>query len=353
MKPKVFFGVLNWGLGHATRSIPLINTFIENDFEVIIASDGEALMFLKKEFPQNTFYVLPGYNVRYPYKSIFFNIVKYLPNILKAIFNENKIVKKLVDDIAPDLIVSDNRYGFRNNNIKSILITHQVTLQLSNKFLTTIGTVMNKMLIRLFDELWIPDLNNNLLAGDLSKVSKRFNYKYLGALSRFKYVNVEKKYDVAVVLSGPEPQRSYLQDIILKQFEDVKMKSIIILGKIGEENEWNLNDNVKVKSYALSDELNEIFNCSSIIISRSGYSTILDLAVLRKKAILIPTPGQSEQEYLARYFKKNKIFYYEKQEKFDLKRSLEKSKSYSGIKVENNLLNKIIEEKKTLFDSSR
>ena len=349
MRPKVLFGVLNWGLGHATRSIPLIRAFIENDFEVSIASDGDALKFLKKEFPDLSFYDLPGYNVKYPYRSIFFNILRYSSNIIKAIVKENKEVKKIVENIKPDLIISDNRYGVRNKKVKSIIITHQVNLRLTNKFLTKAGTILNERLIKLFDELWIPDMENNLLAGELSIVPESFNYHYLGALSRFKYAKLKKKYDIAVVLSGPEPQRSYLEQKILDQFTKVNLKSIIILGKIDEDKEWKLNDYVKVKSHALSGELNEILNQSELIISRSGYSTILDLAVLQKKAVLIPTPGQSEQEYLAKYFKKKNIFYFVEQKNFDLSLALKNSETYSGIKVEDEVFYKIIERLKTLY----
>jgi len=344
LKPTVLFGILNWGLGHATRTIPLINAFIENDFEVIIASDGDALLFLKEEFPELGFFNLPGYNVKYPYKSIFFNILKYLPNILYAIIRENKEVKKISKIVGPSLIISDNRYGFKSKNIKSIIITHQINLQLVNKILSKAGSALNRKLISSFDELWIPDLKNNLLAGELSKVPFGIKHQYLGPLSRFKFFDSDKKYEIAVVLSGPEPQRSILEEIILEQFAKVKMKSIIILGKINEKKEWYLNDNVKIKNYALSYELNEILNQSELIISRSGYSTIMDLAVLQKKAVLIPTPGQSEQEYLATFFKNKNIFYSVQQDNFDLGIAIKKSKLYYGLKVEPGLFYKIIGE---------
>ncbi len=337
MKPKVLFGILNWGLGHATRSIPLIKAYIEKDFEVAIASDGDALVFLKKEFPDLSFYKLPGYNVKYPYKSIFFNILRYLPNILNAIIKENKEIKKIIESIKPDLIISDNRYGVRNKKVKSIIITHQINLRLTNKFLTKAGTILNERLIKLFDELWIPDLKNNLLAGELSIVPESFNYHYLGALSRFKYVKLKKKYDIAVVLSGPEPQRTYFEKKILNQFENMSLKSIIVLGKMDEEKEWYLNDKVKVKSHALSDELNDILNRSELIVSRSGYSTVMDLVVLKKKAVLIPTPGQSEQEYLAEYLKQKKMFYCMDQELFDINIALKKAEDYSTVIIHKRL----------------
>ena len=338
MNRKVLFGILNWGLGHATRSIPLIKAYIEKDFEVFIASDGDALVFLKKEFPDLKFYELPGYNVKYPYKSIFFNILRYLPNIFNAIIKENKEIEKIVENIKPDLIISDNRYGVRNKKVKSIIITHQINLRLANKFLTKTGTIFNERLIRLFDELWIPDLENNLLAGELSIVPDSFNYRYLGALSRFEHAEIEKKYNIAVVLSGPEPQRTYFEKKILRQFEKVNLKSIIVLGKMDEEKEWNLNDNVKVKSHALSGDLNDIINQSELIISRSGYSTVMDLFVLNKKAIFVPTPGQSEQEYLAEYLMQKKMFYSMEQELFDIDVALQKAEDYSPVIVDKKLV---------------
>ncbi len=320
--------MLNWGLGHATRSIPLIKAFQEKGYEVFIASDGDALTFLQKEFPVNNFISLPGYNVRYPYESIFYNILSYLPNIIKAIAGENKKLKQIIKEVKPDLIISDNRYGFRNKKVYSILISHQINLQLANGFLNKTGNWMNHHLISAFDKLWIPDYENNLLSGKLSIVEDNVNHQYLGALSRFEKKEIEKKYDIAVVLSGPEPQRSHFEKIILNQFSSLNHKSIVILGKIDENKQWMLNDNVLVKSYALSGELNEILNASDLVIARSGYSTIMDLAALEKKAVLVPTPGQTEQEYLAKYLMGKKMFYSMDQKSFDINTAIQSSEEY-------------------------
>ena len=327
----VLFGVLNWGFGHATRSIPIIDSFLQKNCKVHIASDGDALEFLKKEYPELTIHELPGYGVSYPYLSILLNIFKSSFSILTAIRNEYLITKKLVAQINPNVIVSDNRYGFRSNTVKSILISHQVNIQLGNIILSKLADVFNHFLIKKFDELWIPDYNDqNRLAGKLSLPLKSMRHKYIGPLSRFKYQERKLKYDIAVVLSGPEPQRTKFEKIILKQMAVIGKESIVIRGKLSSDGDYYLNSNVLVRNYVLSKELNDIINESELVISRSGYSTIMDMVVLGKKAIFVPTPGQTEQEYLAKYLGGKKLYYFQKQEDFNLMDAIENVREYIG-----------------------
>ena len=151
MQSKVLFGVLNWGLGHATRSIPVIDRLLQEDFDVYIASDGEALDLLQRHYPSLNFFALPSYNVKYPYQSVFFNILRYSGNIVNAVIQEGREAKRLSEKINADVIISDSRFGFRYSGSYNIFISHQISLQLSNALLSIAGTYVNKQMIKKFD----------------------------------------------------------------------------------------------------------------------------------------------------------------------------------------------------------
>ena len=342
MRIKVLFGVLNWGLGHATRSIPIIDELLKNNHKVYIASDGDALKLLKHQYPDLKFYNLPSYNVKYPYKSIFFNILRYSPSIITAIFKENKEVKKIYNDIKPDAIISDNRYGFRNRNCHNIFITHQVNLQLSNNILTALGAEANKFLIKKFDKLWIPDYKgNDSIAGKLSDKAGFIPHHYIGALSRLQKKNEEIIYDIAIVLSGPEPQKSIFEKIILNQLQKTDKKIILIRGAINNK-AINTSGNITIVNFADTSELNDILNKSAMVIARSGYTTVMDMVALSKKAFFVPTPGQSEQEYLAEYLKSKNLFNYSNQKDFDINTAIANTTSPPNIKHKPGLLKSAI-----------
>lgn len=335
MQPTVLIAVLNWGLGHATRSISIINELLSKNYDVHIASDGDALLFLKKEFPDLQFHELPSYNISYPYSSIVLNILRSSYHIFNAISNEKKVLDVLIKKINPKIIISDNRYGIWHKDIKSILLTHQINLYHKVSIIAKFGTYFINYYLNKFDEIWIPDFEGEKsLGGLLSKAPKLKKYKYIGPLSRFISSKTKKKYDIAVVLSGPEPQRSIFEELVLKQLENIDKKIIVIRGKVDLEEEYWLSENIFVKSYCLSTELNKILNQSELIISRSGYTTIMDIVKLGEKAVFVPTPGQTEQEYLSEYLKNKGFFYSQKQKYFDLEDAIKQSEKYSGVEID-------------------
>lgn len=346
MKPKVLYGVLNWGLGHAGRSIPVINALIKNNFEVIIASDGEALKLLRSELPTVESIKITGYNVKYPYRSIILNLFRYAFNIVKAIYLENKEVKKIIELKKPDLIISDNRYGFRNKKIPSILITHQTTIHHKNSFLSLSANILNTYLLKSFDKIWIPDMENEQsLAGKLSKLQFKIPHNYIGIQSRFEKKENAMKYDIGIILSGPEPQRTFFEKILKKQILKTDFRVILIQGLVNENLDFQLTPTLHIKSHAYSSELNQIINQCGLIVARSGYSTVMDLVKLGKKAVFVPTPGQTEQEYLAEYLYNEKHYYYQAQNAFDLEKAVSESENYPVISIYNeDLLQKVISE---------
>ena len=305
----VVFAPLNWGLGHASRCIPLINKYKNEGWRVIIASDGFALEFLKNEFPQEKTFSIPSKELTYSkYKALIFHLFKLLPNFLSNIKTDRRFVNELLQKEKVDLIVSDNRYGFRTSKVKSILISHQLQLAIPTYLRITKGLVQRKLnrWINKFDECWIMDDDNHSLAGDLSNEKDlKIPYHFLGLQSRFEKKNLEEDIDFLIVLSGLEPQRSILESELLNLFKNLNYKVKLIGGAFKSK---KTGSDIEYLPFANTKELQMLLNKAKIVIARSGYSTIMDLIKLNKKAILIPTPGQTEQEYLSNLHVNRSLF---------------------------------------------
>ena len=345
---RVLVAPLDWGLGHATRCIPVIEALQQRNCEVLIASSGSALALLRKEFPQLKFFVLPSYRIRYPKRGSFIlSIFFQLPKIHRATRKEHLRMQKIVQSNRIDLIISDNRYGCWIKGIPSIFMGHQFNIQVSGvwKVLKPLIDFFHLKWLKRFNFFWLPDDPALNLSGALSKQSS-LAINPIGILSRFEKRNSVIKYDVCVMLSGPEPQRSLLEEIITKQVPK-DLKIIIVRGVIEGEGNWKQDDNVVTVNFLQSSKLEEIVLQSKLIIARSGYSTIMDLARLGKKAVFIPTPGQTEQEYLAARLMDNKICFYMEQKTFDLAIAIAEGANFSGfsnIERESNLLSLVVDE---------
>lgn len=339
-KKNILVAPLNWGLGHATRCIPIINQLIKNGFNPIIASDGKALELLKKEFPVLKTLELPSYNIEYAKKGANFKwkIIKNSPKLLEAIFTEKKLIRGWIAEYKIDGIISDNRLGVYSKKIPSVFITHQLNV-LSGKT-TWISSKLHQYFIKKFTECWIPDiLNSPNLSGKLGHLqNSSLNLKYIGPLSRLEKKKVPIKYDLTILLSGPEPQRTILEDKLKKQICGYSGKILFISGLIESEQKIIKQEHVTFYNFMTTLEIEGAMNESKMLLCRSGYTTIMDLAKLNTKAFFIPTPGQFEQEYLAKRLKRNKLLPYASQDDFKIENLLE-VESYSGlpdIKEENN-----------------
>ncbi len=325
---------LNWGLGHATRCIPIINALLHNGFKVLLASDGRALQLLTKEFPELPSRELPGYNIVYPKNKRLFKLQLLLqsPSIIKAAAAEKKLVQQWVAQGEIDGIISDNRLGVIHPDVHSVFITHQ--LQVLSGTTTVFSSRLHKQVINKFNACWIPDWKNNPnLAGKLAHPTKRNKkFNYLGPLSRLNIQPLEKKYDYLVLLSGPEPQRGILEQKLLAAFKTSDYKVLFVLGKTESQQKTITKDNLTIITYLTSKELEVAINQSEFVISRSGYTTIMDLVKLNKKALFIPTPGQYEQQYLAKRLAELGAFPYVSQARFSLQ-DLQKIPVYKGIQI--------------------
>ena len=332
MKKQILVAPLNWGLGHATRCIPIIKALILNNFEPILASDGDALLLLQKEFPQLISYQLPSYHIKYSKgNNLKFKLFLSLPKIVKAVKQGKTTIEEIIVKENISGIISDNRFGVRSAKIPSVYITHQLNVLSGNTTLLT--SKLHQQIISKFDECWVPDVTeDSSLSGKLSSIkSKNIKVKFIGTLSRFEKKTATKKYDVLIVLSGPEPQRGLLEQKLIIQLKQFEKKVLLVRGVITKEVLISANNKITIVNYMLSKQLQKAFNESEIVLARSGYSTIMDLSKLEKKAFFIPTPGQFEQEYLAERMDKLNISPFSIQDKFELK-MLKRIKEYNGFK---------------------
>jgi len=341
-KKNILICPLDWGLGHATRCVPIIKECIHQGANVILAASNRPLAFLKKEFPNLTFIDFPGYNIKYPENGkMVFSMLKSAPGILKAIKNEKKILEKIIHDYNIDIVISDNRFGLQSKDAYCIYITHQVMIKCppSLSFLEKYLYKIHRSYIKKYDECWIPDFANGInLSGDLShKYPAHKNTFFIQPLSRFNLLKPEekksdKKYDVIVVLSGPEPQRSIFEEIVLEQAKTMNhIKFLFVRGITEEVQDIKQKENISMVSHLETEALRKAMIESGLIICRPGYSSIMDIVKLNKNAVFVPTPGQTEQLYLAGYFLSRNIFYSTNQEDFNLDNCLLKSYYYKGI----------------------
>ncbi|HEV7621235.1 MAG TPA: glycosyltransferase, partial [Flavisolibacter sp.] len=329
-KPTVLVVPLDWGLGHATRCIPIIKALINNNCRVYLAGEGNVKKLLEKEFPFLPFLDLRGYRVHYSRKGwqLPISLMKQIPSLFRAINHEHKWLKEQVNKLSLNAVIADNRYGLYHSLIPGIFITHQLYIK------TGLGVLFDFLLQKLnyrfinhFSECWVPD-NKNVpnLANELSHPRKKpaIPLRYTGVLSRFKQLtsNNEGKH-LLVLISGPEPQRSLFEQIIMEQIRSYKDSVIIIKGKPASSSLFLQTENLKIFDHLPVRQLEEIMAQASFVISRCGYSSVMDIIRMQKKSILIPTPGQEEQKYLSRHLMKNNLALCVDQVKFNLVRSLE------------------------------
>lgn len=271
--------------------------------------------------------------MKYSRNKIFlpWKILSQFPGMAFTIYKEHQWLKKIVKEYDIDAVISDNRFGMYHAKIPSIYITHQLLIKTGNAFTERIASKIHFNFIKKYKECWVPDYEINGLAGELSHPKKLpRKVKYLGALSRFEINSAEKKYDLLISISGPEPQRTIFEQQLLNELRTYTGTVLFIRGLPDNGSELKIeNPSVECKNHLSAKELNEAIMQSQLIISRCGYTTIMDLIKLFKKAILIPTPGQTEQEYLAVHLRENNIFYTTDQKNFRLQDTIEQADSFA------------------------
>lgn len=332
---------LDWGLGHATRMVPLIELLLKKNARVIIGADNRPLAFLKKRFAECEFVRMPGYQPTYPARgSMLMKMIRDFPTMLREARRSKILLDELVEEMKIDVVISDNRYELSTTKAYCIFITHQLNIQASGiaNLLKPIALFIINQFIKKYDALWIPDLEHGLsLSGKLSHLSRYplAETHFIGPMSRFGHHGkfaLTDHIDLLILLSGPEPQRSILEQLLLQQAAATHLKVVMLQGKPESEKQETIN-NVTTIAHLEDKALAQMISSAAIIISRPGYSTIMDLIHFNKKAIFIPTPGQTEQQYLADRLMKQGFCIAQKQKDFNLQLALEGVKSTTPLSM--------------------
>jgi len=354
---SVLIAPLDWGLGHATRCIPIIKELILQGARVMVAANPAQNTLLKSEFPLIEFINIPGYNIRHKRGILLkWNLLFRIPSILNQIKRENSWLDEILQRYPIDAVISDNRYGLFHKICPCVFVTHQLQIQsgighsladwnnrdsqerINRKSFFIARWIDHKILqwnysfIEKFSSCWIPDLDGDLsLAGLLSHPDKypSVPVKYIGPLSRFYKSdrNVQTN-ELLILLSGPEPQRTDFENILFHQLKNSTINAIVVRGLPGSDlTVPDIREGVQIWNHLSTDVLNELLNNSEIIVARSGYSTVMDLLAVRKNAILVPTPGQTEQEYLANYLHEKKWMFSVAQKYFSLQTAIDAFKN--------------------------
>ncbi|UCD14104.1 MAG: hypothetical protein JSW60_01435 [Thermoplasmatales archaeon] len=335
---EIIYGVCSWGLGHSTRSLPIIRKLIKENNNLTIISNGRSLELLKKEIGEKALYIdIPDYPMLLSENTRQFmaKSVIYWPLFIKRIESGLLKLSKLLKEKKYDLIISDARYDMYSKEIPSFFISHQIRIMnpLRIKMFESGSELFNLFFFKRFSGVLVPDYKEDSLSGDLSHNLKKIDENkihYIGALSDFKKRKMKKDINYLISISGPEPQRSILEEKLSTQVRDLDGNIVMTLGK-AEKNSRVDRKNITTYSFLTREKREELLNRAKIIVSRSGYSTIMDLAIINSKALLIPTPGQVEQEYLSEYHNKKGTFYSVNQNKINLKKDNENVKKTTGV----------------------
>ncbi len=260
-----------------------------------------------------------------------------VPKFFLAIVREHFRSLSIIQRHSIDAVISDNRYGICSNGKPTVIITHQLFIKMPQKvkWMESAVNRLNHFFIKKFHHCWVPDLQGEEnLSGNLSHGTNiPSNVDFIGTLSPFSSVPSVKKYDLLVILSGPEPQRTILEEIITSQIKELPLRTLVVRGVTEENKRTQLNEKIEIVSHLTSQKMNEALMQSNAVICRSGYSSVMELASLSKSAILIPTPGQTEQEYLAERLSDKNFFVTQNQDSLNVQEGLIKLKQLTSVKI--------------------
>ncbi len=328
---RILIAPLDWGLGHTARCIPIISYISSLGHIPVVACNPSQRSFIEETFGDIEIIHLNGYNVSYSKWNKFAQIglLSQLPRISRSIAREHKWLLLHSGEMKLDGIISDNRYGLFHPAIPSVIMTHQLEIQTGwGNFSNLAIQQLHYKYLNRFNSTWVVDAAGiQNLAGKLSHpTSLPHGIEYIGLLSRFGSLDTirsnKEENTLLILLSGPEPQRTTLSKILWQQVLHYNGSVIFIDGSDTAIPPGNIPAHISYNKRLTGKTLAPLLQCAHMVICRSGYSTVMDLAALNKKAILIPTPGQTEQEYLGKYLHEKNMFYCAKQDGFDLSKAM-------------------------------
>ncbi|MCC6939745.1 MAG: glycosyltransferase [Flavobacteriales bacterium] len=321
---RILVAPLDWGLGHAARCVPIISRLIEQGAVPVLGADAGPLELLRNEFPDLETVRIPGVNVRYSKgNSQLWSMTRQFPAMLRSVRAERALFDRMRHSLRLDAVVSDQRFGLRSADLPSVLITHQVFP--FTPFAQRALRMLNRQQIERFERCWIMDeAETPGLAGELSHgQSVPSNARYIGTVSRMSPATGmrSESFVVVAVISGPEPQRTLLEHRVIEQMSALKGDHLIVLGQPESTRNERLG-NLTIRAHMSGRELTEALLAAKLIVSRSGYTTLMDLDAIGRTALIIPTPGQPEQEYLAKLHASTGRFIVQQQGTLDLEAAL-------------------------------
>jgi UDP:flavonoid glycosyltransferase YjiC (YdhE family) len=344
---KILIAPLDWGLGHTTRCIPLIAYLHSLGHQVFAAASGASARLLADNFPGLDILPLEGYRIRYSqHKNAFTaRIIVQIPKILGAVRKEHRWLSKQQQIHKFDLIISDNRYGLYHDDVPSVIMTHQLQIQSGKgKFADAVLRKLHYPMLEKFKACWVVDeAGTDGLSGTLAHPAVLpGNATYIGFLSQFSgresVIGVEAvQSEILILLSGPEPMRGQLETLLLHQAAALPQYHFsIVAGNPLGETRTGLPAHISYVTHMNAARLLNALQKATLVVCRSGYSTLMDLAVLGKKALLIPTPGQTEQEYLASHLQDLDYYAVREQEVVQLAADIPLALAAKGFKHSGN-----------------
>lgn len=312
---KILIAPLNWGLGHATRCVPIIRDYLIHNHDVVLGGDGDSLLLLQRYFPDLRVIHFPSLDLHYDADAKQRRFYwRAIPILVRSTLADYYRLRQILAIERFDMVISDNRFGLFTRAARCIYITHQLYPMLPKRLRVFLPLVrcLHACIYKRYDEVWVPDYADKIhnLSGLLSHGGKfDSRVKYIGPLSRFKNKECindgQPAYAVVAILSGLEPQRAIFEKQILERYVDSEECMLLVKGKISGPQTTIHAKNITIVPSINDEELMTIGNAAKKIIARSGYSTIMDLEAMRllPKAELVATPGQSEQEYLVHHIK--------------------------------------------------
>lgn len=336
------FAVQNWGLGHAARSLVLIRALVaRGDRVLILMQPGPGMRLLRDELGDACDFH-PCQDIPVPlsrWRVLFYlGMTVSMPRLWWCFYREQRVTERLVAAHAIDLVVSDSRLGVWSRHVPSYVISHSLRQIIPGRirWIECLVEWGQRRLLRHYHKVLIPDLEpDGGLSGDLGHRCTldwgADRLVYIGPLADVVRPGVREDVDFFFSISGAEPQRTLFEQQVLAALPHVHGRVIVTLGRPDQAGEVREVDGATVYGYLDREQQAEMLNRARLVVTRSGYTTLMELATLGKKALFVPTPGQSEQEYLARFHRRQGRIWSMSQQRLDVVRDLARAETTPGL----------------------
>jgi len=341
MARRILFAVHDWGLGHATRSLVLIRALVQRgDAVTILMAESPGLALLRAELGDACeFYPyedIPKPFSRYP-AVFYFRMSCSVPQIWLRFTLEQRLTERLVRERRLDAVVSDSRLGVWSREAPSYCVFHSLRQIIPGRprQLERIVERAQRYALRGYRAILVPDVEgDDALAGDLAHdldVDWRGKLVYIGPLSELQPNGAAEDIDYFFSISGVEPHHTMLAERVLAALPALRGRSVVALGRPGSAADVRTVGNATIHGYLDRRAQGEMLARARVIVGRSGYTTLMEAAGFGKRALFVPTPGQSAQEYLAKFHCERGRVFSTVQSALDIACDLARAEAASGL----------------------